>query len=198
MIAIWEIPLRPLGVCVRIFSVMKSLARLAFVPVFFFLFGCGGMKAGLPVRPGDEIAPVVKRLGSGGKLLIIPFSAGEGVEASRELDQIALMIVKGIGEELERTQAPFVLVSEKESREADFILEGHISQQNQPGGFHKWMPGGKTLQLGVQLEVKKASSGDRLWEWASQVRSSRGENDWRKLAYLMGQEIAKKLAKATQ
>ena len=175
---------------------MNSAARFGLVLVLLLLCGCGRLRTGASPEP-QTAAPVSLRL-SPGKMLIVPFSAGEGVEASKELDQLALMIVKGTGEELERAGSAFTLVGEEELEAAQFILEGHFVKKSESGRIRRWMPGGKTLDLGVQWEVKDRSSGGRLLVSTRELRSSRGKDGWRQLAYRLGQEIAKELRRSAQ
>ncbi len=174
---------------------MSPTARFASSFVFFLICGCGWFRSG--PSPVSEKAPSLSRHLNPGKVLIVPFSAGEGVEASKELDQISLMIVKGVAEELGRLSAPFTVVGEDELEQTDLLLEGHIVKRSESRGVSNWMPGGKKLVLGTEIEIKDRASGDRLMVLSPELRASGAQEDWRQLAYRLGQEIARELKDST-
>lgn|SRR3989338_6819558 len=86
---------------------------------------------------GKVIQP--DRLQKGGYLWIVPFSAGIAVEASDEVDRLAMMIIRGLTETFEQYQSNFKIIFNEDNQRGDFILEdissGWISRLKLRGGF---------------------------------------------------------------
>jgi len=92
---------------------MRANKCVSIVIALFLASGCSWIKASQKssikktqyVRTGKIIN--ASRLEQGGTLLILPFSAGEGVEANEKLDKSALMVVRGILDILDEEESNY-------------------------------------------------------------------------------------------
>ena len=69
-----------------------------------------------------------QRLLRGGKLIVVPFRAGEDAVATKELDHLALTIVKGMADGFLEMNSNIVVVASRDANEADFIMNGYIDK----------------------------------------------------------------------
>ena len=131
-------------------------------------------------------------LKKGGKIAIIPFVAGPGVEADDQLDKISLMLVKGIAEELQAS-GPFEIVTGDAANEADFILEGRVTSVAQTAKWEKWAT--VTLQnnvvLGVKGRITDVKSKEVLAVFSNDRTSRRARQNHQELGLMLGHDIGK-------
>lgn len=143
---------------------MKKIVIFSVI-VLFISLGCGFSKRQGIVRPGGDeriiFGKIVmeSRLQQGGNLLIVPFKAGTGVEASDELDKAALMIVKGITEKLKEDETLLKIVSAEHAETADLEIKGHITQFERPRGMKKWLPKQDSLRLSLEGQLIDLKNG---------------------------------------
>ena len=132
----------------------------------FFVTACGASKK--VVRSAKPLtSPVVvkvinsKKFIPEGKLLIVPFSAGEDVPATDDLSRFALRIVKGLSDGLGQNKT-FVVLNADNSSEAQLTLRGRIVQQRQPRqGMPFFKKDGKKI-LAVAGELLDSVSGETI------------------------------------
>ncbi len=90
----------------------------------------------------------------GGKLLVVPFSAGKNVVASDQLDHVSLMLVKGIADVMGSSGKPFKILVEQDAQSADFVIKGRIVQMEEKKLFHKpWQKKIRKFSLAVERSV---------------------------------------------
>ncbi|NTV28510.1 MAG: hypothetical protein HGA80_00320 [Candidatus Omnitrophica bacterium] len=92
------------------------------------------IKSGQASEPGlsvEVLRPDI--LVKGGSLILEPFKAGPGAEATPELDRMALSIVKGAVDAMEGGSSRMYYKSPDSSGGADLLVEGHIEKVQAPG-----------------------------------------------------------------
>ncbi|MFA5088971.1 MAG: hypothetical protein WC552_08080 [Candidatus Omnitrophota bacterium] len=178
---------------------MKSLNKLVVICILCLLAGCSWLKDKRAAdRPARQVIPVSdgrvvdeKRLGEGGNLLIVPFSAGVGVVASDELEGISLMIVKGIAEVLLGSAAPLKILDAQSAHTADLILNGHIVRKAERREGRKLFLGGKNRRLGVKGEVIDRKTGKVVAYFTNEKIVGGAARDYRALGQAIGQDIGR-------
>ena len=130
-----------------------------------------------------------ERIAHGGNLLVVPFSAGEGVQASDELDHVSLEIVKGISDILQAKGRPFKFLDSEDAQSADLVIKGRVVRLEEKTGF-KMLPGKhKILSLAVEGSVIEVQ-GEEILAKFSQDKKGAGKGDtFENLGYRIGVEI---------
>ena len=146
------------------------------------------------ILPQDEppiAARVLKKnsFNRGEKLLIVPFTAGTGVEATSNLNRLSLMIVKGMDETLKKNHAPFEVLGSQDADQADLILQGHITQETESGIFKRWLFRKREAMVAVEGEVIEKRTGDLVLRFSHQ-RKTDLKSEWEiTLAEGIGEDI---------
>jgi hypothetical protein len=132
-----------------------------------------------------------EKLAKGGKVLVVPFSAGKNIEASDQLDHVALMIVKGIADTLASGE-PFRILVEQDAQSADFVIKGRIVQMEQKTPFHMpWRKKTKKLTLKVEESVLGVENEEILAKF-SQIKMLESPTDnFETLGYDIGTQIGR-------
>jgi len=100
-------------------------------------------------------------LSKGGKVLVLPFKAGEGVEANEAFDKSCLMIIKGVADSFggnQKHSLDFEAIFSDPGDIADFILEGYITRLEYPSFFRRWVLMDKTINVEVKGQIKRCQS----------------------------------------
>lgn len=136
-----------------------------------------------------------ERLAKGGKLLIVPFTAGENVQAGDQLDHVSLMIVKGIADALGPSNIPFKILAGQDAQSADFVIRGRILQLEEKKHFSKpWQRKSKSYSLQVEGSVLGVDNEEILAKF-SQTKTAKSRTDYfETLGYDIGVEIGRFLA----
>ncbi len=138
-----------------------------------------------------------EKLAKGGNLLVVPFSAGEDVEASDELDHVSLMVVKGISDVL-GSGTPFKVLAAQDVQKADFVIKGRVLQMKENNPFKPWGKKSKHLTLSLEGLILNVENEDIIAKF-SQVKDFEGVAvRFEALAYEIGVEIGKFLLGQTQ
>ena len=199
-----------LGICnTETVLTMKKVAKAGCLISVFLMIGCAHipfigtssqsaketMKSGRLEPPLELNGFVVKgqivdagRLRQGKNIAVIPFKAGVGVEANEDLERIALMIVKGITDVFADDQGTsFNILTAENSKEADFVIQGHVTNVKGPSRVSRWVlrKGQKTLS--VDGKMIDAQTGKAIAVFTDQV-TSKTEN-YRDLGYRIGKDI---------
>lgn len=130
-------------------------------------------------------------LKEGGKIVIIPFKAGSGVEATDQLDKTALMLVKGIADLLEKEGASFEVLTGENAADADFVIKGYITKVSQPSLVGRWILGNNRIGLEVEGRMVEAHSSRSILVFAHGQKARMKEKDHKQLGYLLGEDIAR-------
>ena len=126
------------------------------------------------------------RLNSGGKLGLAVFKAGPGAQSDEQLDQISLMLIKGINERLQEHQTSLIVTDDEDS--ADLILQGYVEEFFQPGKFDRWVKHKNRCRLSVSGEIWQRDTGTKVLTFASsQTIPLKAQH--LDIAYRMGQAI---------
>jgi|GEM_PF-994742 len=143
------------------------------------------------VRPvvanGKVIQP--QRLKRGGTLVIVPFSAGEGVAASAELDRVALMIVKGAADALQGDNRLFTVVFADQAANSDLAVQGHITAQKKFRVLRKWRWQDIGRELSVEGKVIDVKTQEPVASFSHTIISRVPEKSFADLADTIGQDI---------
>ena len=111
--------------------------RVPLIIAIFITSGCGLLPrshstlvgAGVPSAPVQTTVIQPASLRSGTKLLMVPFGPGEQVAASTELDRMALTMVKGLMETVQKDNISYHVLGSDRADQADLVVTGHIIQQ---------------------------------------------------------------------
>lgn len=124
--------------------------------------------------------------------MVIPFTAGAGIEATEELEKIALMMVKGITEAVEKNGQPFKLLNQDQTQTADFILQGHVVEIGKmKKGLGAWWGKPQPKFLGVEATIVDRKTGKVISRFVTRREST--EMDYRILGRELGREIGQSL-----
>lgn len=172
---------------------MKKYIKLAVLVVPCFLAGClWGPKPAAPQKaPPDNRVVDSARLEKGGDLLIIPFRPGVGVEATDEVNRVALMAVKGISEVIKENETSFRLLGGEEAQKADFVVKGDISRFEKSSRLKKWLLIPKQATIEIKGKMVEQESGKVVLYFAQQVTSKIRERDLLTIGYDIGRKIGK-------
>ena len=131
-------------------------------------------------------------LKKGGKLAIIPFVAGPGVEVNEQLDKISLMIVKGLAEEL-GASGVFEIVTGEAAKDADFILDGRITSIGQTAKWEKWATASlkNAVNLSVKGRITAVGSKDIVAVFSDERSARQSQQTRQQLGFMLGQDIGK-------
>ena len=135
-------------------------------------------------------------LKEGGNLLMVPFKAGVGVEASDELDKLALMIIRGAAQTLENNATPYRILDAQNASQAQMVMQGYVLQRSRPGGWQRWFPGPKEILLKVEGRLTEGRTGALILHFIHQKRADLREKDEMALAEEIGRDIGKFLVRA--
>ncbi|OGX36388.1 MAG: hypothetical protein A3C36_02130 [Omnitrophica WOR_2 bacterium RIFCSPHIGHO2_02_FULL_52_10] len=126
-------------------------------------------------------------------VLIFPFHAGVGVEATDNLDKIALMIIKGITDTFDSDQTGkhdhFHILTAESQEPAELILKGRFTEVAGPSTLKKWLPLTGRWSLGVSGKLMDAKSGEVLVIFTDKEATDDKNDDTMKLGYQIGINI---------
>lgn len=191
---------------------MYNLKPLACLILTVFLAGCSGLTlpgwiplagskevplpepivevpVSLPVSAGRMISS--EKLAAGGKLMLIPFRAGEHVVATEELDKIAFRLMQGLALPL-KDKRPFfeIIINSEKGGEPDFLVDGYFVRKKESSSFlAKWFFLRKKYTLGVQGKVMDARTREVIATFEDHLTSTDPEGDFFQLGFDIGQNI---------
>lgn len=139
-----------------------------------------------------------ERLRQGGKLIIIPFTAGPGVAATDELDRIVLRVIKGIIDVMGTEQSPIEVVTSASKETADLLMKGNVIELTEPGGFGKWLRFKKDLSLGIDGQIVDQKTGDTVLVFSKRKKGKPAEGGYYALGEQIGQEIGQFIISSTR
>lgn len=191
---------------------MKTFKPLACLFLAVILTGCGGLKVPswvpftgnerppeskpappvvvkLPVKDGRMIAP--DKLTGGGKVLLVPFRAGEQVIASQELDKIAFRMIQGIAIPLRDNRPYFeIVINSEEGSDPDFMIDGYFTRKRESADIlSRWFFLRKKRILSVEGKVMDARTGEVIATFEDKVVSDSAEKDFLQLGFDVGRNI---------
>ncbi|MBU0468550.1 MAG: hypothetical protein KKD07_04935 [Candidatus Omnitrophica bacterium] len=131
----------------------------------------------------------VDRIKYGGKLLIIPFKAGENVELNDQIDKVSLRIVKGIAEALLEGNSKFQILLDHNADEADIVIKGFITGFKTVPKWKNWFPGKKNISLSVEGKMIDVKTQSTICVFQDRSETSKKEEDHKHLGLTIGQNI---------
>ena len=176
---------------------MKSLFKVLTVLLLVLGCGCVWLKHHNQTAISSEANSFVQngkvldadRLKAGGKLLLVPFKAGEDVMATAELDRLALMIVKGISEKLQGSGAPFEILFAQNAEKAELILEGHFTKIRNSSRIRKWMLMDKGKSLAVSGKMVDRKTGKTILVFTDSKQNQEKKKTFSDLGRDIGYDI---------
>ena len=183
---------------------MNYLRSAVFFSAVFYLAGCawfglsknavGNKQDSGEVVAADSFVKAGKvidapRLKKGGKLLVIPFPAGVNVVANERSDKIALMIVKGIADQLKESR--FQVLNDQNAHEADLIVMGHVTADGAPSKWDQWFLRKARNAVGVEGRIADAASNAAVLIFAHSAQASGRREDHAQLGYDIGRDIGR-------
>ena len=133
-------------------------------------------------------------LAQGGVVMVLPFKAGPGAEATPALDRIALSIVKGAADTFSRESSRLVYKVPDSAAEADFVLEGHIDQFQTSGWGDRMLLKNKAL-IQIKGDLRKIRSQEVVALIYDQRETINDAKSLQLTTYSMGVDIARELIK---
>ena len=133
------------------------------------------------------------RLQQGGKLLIVPLTAGEGVAATIELDKTILMFIKGVADELSSASLPLTLITSDEGSLSDLMVRGHVIEFKKPQGLKSkiWNKG---ITLSFQGRMLDNKTKKEVLNFTLYKETKDTKADIKQLGYEMGQDFVKSIS----
>ncbi len=131
----------------------------------------------------------VERLKKGGKLLVVPFPAGTNVVANERTDKIALMIVKGIADELKESR--FEVLKDANAHEAELIVTGHVTGIGKPSKWKPWLLQATQNTVSIEGRMVDAASRSTVVVFTHSAQASARGKDYAQLGYEMGKDIGR-------
>ena len=131
----------------------------------------------------------------GTTLIVVPFTAGIGVEADKDLDRISLWIVKGIIDTLNRYRydTRFKVLPIQEADQADLVIQGHITGRKKIKTRKNWMFPIQEVVLSVEARMTERKTGNLVLIYSRQRKAPLTKeeiNDEMILAQELGKDIA--------
>lgn len=130
----------------------------------------------------------------GTSLMIVPFTAGIGVEANQDLDRLSLMIVKGTIDTLNEYTTPFEILNPQEADRADLIIQGHITYRKNPKARKSWMFRSKETTLSVEAKITERKTGSLVLIYSRQ-RTAPATGEKKDEEMILAEQIGQDLAK---
>lgn len=134
-----------------------------------------------------------ERVAEGGRLLIVPFSPGETVEANAEFERVSLMIVKGVIETLQRQETPFTVLDDATAHTADLILKGRMLRMQERRVFKSWFRKKTVGKLSVEGMMIDRDTGDVLARFSADKSGADDAGKLDALGYAVGRDIGQLL-----
>ena len=128
-------------------------------------------------------------------VIIIPFHAGVNVEATDDLDRIALMMIKGITDTFGADQTGkhdhFHILTADSQEPDNLVLKGYFTDLSGPSTLKRLLPLTNKQSLGVSGELMDAKSGEVLVIFTDAVTTDDKNDDTMKLGYQIGINIGR-------
>lgn len=176
---------------------MKFHHSILSLILIFCLSGCSWFSStptvqaprkSIAINSGRIVNP--DRLNEGGKLLLVPFRAGAGVEANDDLDKTALMLVRGVLDVIGEDHPTFELVYSMDD-DPDFVLDGHIIEKVSPSKVKRWTLIGNKKRLKVKGKIVARDSGQTIVFFSDGQVAKTKKDDHSLLAIKIGQNIGR-------
>lgn len=140
--------------------------------------------------PGQKILNA-ERLQQGGKMAVVPFRAGVGIEATDELNAVALMIVKGVADSFKKEGSRFEVMMGAKADQADFLIQGHITHRRGVSGLKRWIPGSRTIELGIEAKMIDIATQQPVLIFAQRKKAAEKAGGYRELGYTLGEDLGR-------
>lgn len=170
---------------------IKSTYKI-FINICLLSLLCGCSFLSRQVR----LAPVVKGdiinaddLEKGGVVEVVPFSAGFNAVAGEELDKAALVIIRGIEQELTSDGAKFQMSYQKGvDQRSDLIMVGRIDRFETYDGWKRYLGGARKRMIKVSGKVLD-SSGNIVADFEHQLSKKYGDMSHNDFLLKVGRDI---------
>lgn len=148
-------------------------------------------KVQIPLKQGMAQGRVIQpeRLSKGGRILLVPFRAGESVVASEELDKIAYRVMQGINNSLAENPPYFDIMINDETELPDYYINGYFTRKRESPGFIKALRLRQGFILGVEGKLVDANTQEVLATFSDEVSSSDPGEDFIHLGFQLGNNI---------
>ena len=177
---------------------MKNLKLLVICLLVLALPGCAWLNKLNPLQKSAkdptqsvQINRVVDqgRLLRGGKLLVVAFNPGENVEATERVDRVSFMVAKGITDVVEGGADQFEMLSANEAKNADLIIEGHITKIKKSSFFKKLFLLGGAKRLSVKGRMVDRKTGKDVMLFSDSFVSKHKDASFEDVGYIVGQHL---------
>ncbi len=137
-------------------------------------------------------------LRQGGKVLVVPFTAGAGVEADVFLDKTVLMMVKGIADTFKESALRFEILDNANAQDADFIVNGHVVEMQSASRPIRWILKRGEISVGVEGRMIDAKTHETVLVFSHRLNTRSGEKNQKQPGYAIGQDIGRFILSASE
>ena len=134
-------------------------------------------------------------LEKGKNIAIVPFTAGVNVEASSELDKVALMIVKGVSDAFADDHSGkhdhFSVLTAEDSQAADLFVQGHIRSMKNPSRVKSCVLLKGQRALSVDGKIVDATTGESVMIFEDVQATNVKDEGHDQLGYRIGKNIGR-------
>ena len=162
--------------------------------------GCSWFHSAKPSSSQEKSPPILdsaklidaEPLKKGGKIQIIPFTAGIDVEASQELDRMALGIIQGATEIInaENEKENLTVVFGEEADKSDFRMSGHITRFKKNSRLKKFFFK-KTIDVTIEGKMVSQRTGETLFIFTHRKKIQGKEPSLKNLGRIMGHDLGR-------
>lgn len=138
------------------------------------------------------------RLKEGGKVAMLAFKAGVGVEATEQLDKTSLEVVKGFSDFLAEHSSPLRFVGADAAEETTFVLSGNFSSIDVVSSLWPWAQTKITISLTIDGKLQDATTKETIAVFNFKRKFFGKKADLYQLGYLLGQDIGQFLVTGSQ
>lgn len=197
--------------------IMRRVVKAVFCMSLFLIVGCSHIpfvgksaKSSTTVKKNDssERKPLesVKYVEKGSivdslrlqkkqNIVIVPFTAGVGVEASDELDGVALMIIKGISDTFatDRTgkHNHFNILTAENAQNADLVVQGRVTQMTTSSKVSRWVLFKGEKKLGVEGKMLDPKTDEPTLIFVDHAKTRTRDENFKRLGYRIGTNIGR-------
>lgn len=134
------------------------------------------------------------KLKRGGKIIVIPFSPGEGVEADDEFDRMTLRMIRSIADQLEAENSKFSFLTSEDVEKADFIIEGRVNEIKEPSMMKTLTLRSNRLKISVQGKMVDRETEKPVIVFNDTVEAKNKKDTLEDLGVIIGRHIGRLVA----
>lgn len=162
--------------------------------------GCSWFHSAKPSSSQEKSPPILESvklidagpLKKGGKIQIIPFTAGIEVEAGQELDRMALSIIQGVTEVInaESQNENLNVVFGEEAEQSDFRMTGHVTRFKRTSRLKKFFFK-KMIDVTIEGKMVSQRTGETLFIFTHRKKIQGKAPSLKNLGRMLGNDLGR-------